>query len=67
VSGPASLLRFPLERTRPRRLVALSELQERFGFSTRWWRYRISEGMPSHRWGGGLRFDPDEVQRWLEE
>jgi hypothetical protein len=67
VSGePANVLRFPTERTKPRRLVDLAELQERFGFSTRWWRYRIAEGLPTHRWCGGLRFDIDEVRDWLD-
>lgn len=63
----AKLIRFPTERRQPGRLVTLAELQERFGFSERWWRYRIAEKMPAHRWGGGLRFDPDEVKDWLEE
>jgi hypothetical protein len=65
VSEPG-LLRFPVERTQPRRLLPLAELQERFGFSTRWWRYRIADGLPCHRWGGGLRFDPAEVETWLD-
>jgi hypothetical protein len=66
ISEPAKILRFPTERTKPRRLVDLAELQEWFGFSTRWWRYRIAEGLPAHRWCGGLRFDPDEVRDWLD-
>jgi hypothetical protein len=66
MSRPAEIVRFPTERTRPRRLVDLAELQERFGFSTRWWRYRIAEGLPAHRWCGGLRFDVDEVAAWLD-
>jgi hypothetical protein len=65
--GMGELAHFPLERTRPRRLVDLAELQDRFGFSTRWWRYRIAEdGFPTHRWAGGLRFDPDQVADWLD-
>jgi hypothetical protein len=64
--GP-DLVRFPVERTRATRLVALSELREHFGFSERWWRYRIKEpGFPVHRWRGGLRFDCDEVAEWLD-
>lgn len=62
-----NVVRFPVEKTQPRRLVALAELMERFGFSERWWRYRIAEGMPCHRWGGGLRFDRDEVAAWLDD
>jgi hypothetical protein len=38
-----------------------------FGYSERWWRYRISEGMPCHQWGKRLRFDPSQVEQWLEE
>lgn len=62
-----SVVRFPVERTQPRRLVPLSELQDRLGGSERWWRYRIAEGMPARRWGKRLRFDVSEVERWLEE
>jgi hypothetical protein len=62
----AEILRFPVERTVPARLLTLSELMERFGFSERWWRYRIAAGLPCHRWGGGLRFNPAEVQVWLD-
>jgi hypothetical protein len=48
------------------RLVPLAELQTLYGFSTRWWRYRIREGLPSRKWLGGLRFDPAEVEAWLD-
>lgn len=50
-----------------RRYVALRELQQVFGFGERWWRYRIAEGMPVHRYAGSLRFDVDECRAWLEE
>jgi hypothetical protein len=60
------VLRPELDRPQARRLVSLFELRERFGFSERWWRYRIAEGMPTRKWVGGLRFDPDEVEAWLE-
>lgn len=66
MSTQATLIRFPIERRQPQRLVPLGELAERFGYSERWWRYRIKEGLPSRRWGGRLRFDPVEVERWLE-
>ncbi len=59
-----NVIPFPTGRARAGRLVDLAGLHERFGFSERWWRYRIKEGMPVHRWGGGLRFDPDEVEAW---
>lgn len=61
------IVRLPIERRDAcRRLVPLSELREHYGFSLRWWRYRIAEGMPAHRWVGGLRFDPAEVEAWLD-
>ncbi len=64
----AKVIRFPVERRQPPRLVALAELQEHFGFSERWWRYRIAEhGFPTRRYGGRLRFDLQEVHDWLEE
>lgn len=55
------------ERRGAKRLLPLSEIIERFGYSERWWRYRLQEGLPCRRWGGRLRFDPSEVERWLEE
>ena len=61
-----SVLRFPVERTEPARLLTLADLRERFGYSERWWRYRIAAGLPCHRWGGGLRFDAVEVAAWLD-
>jgi hypothetical protein len=71
VSQQAQVIAFPLERTgtapAARRLVPLKELQEQFGGSTRWWRYRIAEGMPARRYCASLRFDPDEVETWLKE
>jgi predicted DNA-binding transcriptional regulator AlpA len=68
VSDEAQVIRFPVERRQPRRLVSLRELQELFGFSERWWRYRTAEeSFPVHRWGGRLRFDPIEVEQWMEE
>ena len=66
----AQVIAFPIERRvqpPPRRLVPLSELQAMYGFSERWWRYRIRDGMPSHRWAGGLRFDTEEVETWMRE
>lgn len=67
MSDQARVIRFPVERRQPERLLNLVELQELYGGSERWWRYRISEGMPAHRWGKRLRFRPSEVERWLEE
>jgi predicted DNA-binding transcriptional regulator AlpA len=63
----ATLIRFPLERRQPRRLVSLAELIELYGMSERWWRYQIAEGLPHRRFGRrALRFDPLEVESWME-
>lgn len=62
----ARVIRFPIERRQPRRLVPLRELIDRYGFSERWWRYRIKEGLPRHKWAGGIRFDLIEVEQWME-
>jgi predicted DNA-binding transcriptional regulator AlpA len=62
-----ALIRFPVERRQPRRLVSLSELIDAYGMSERWWRYRVAEGMPAHRFGRrALRFDLTEVEQWME-
>jgi predicted DNA-binding transcriptional regulator AlpA len=63
-----NVVRFPIERRRPRRLVSLGELIELYGMKERWWRYRIAEGLPVHHFGRrALRFDPVEVEAWMEE
>ena len=62
-----SVVRVPVERRTTPRLVTITELIDLYGYSERWWRYRISEGMPARRWGKRLRFNPAEVERWLEE
>jgi len=64
VMAPAILS--PVERRERPRLVSLRELQELFGYSERWWRYLLNEGMPRHRWGSRIRFSPSEVERWTE-
>ena len=64
--GGVSVIRFPVERRQPVQLVDMGALIAAFGFSERWWRYRLAEGLPSHRWGGRLRFDLSEVRSWLE-
>lgn len=63
----SELIRFPLERRSATRLVPLVELMDCYGGSKRWWRYRVAEGMPKRKWGGRVRFDPAEVERWMEE
>jgi predicted DNA-binding transcriptional regulator AlpA len=68
VTADATIIRFPVERRQPRRLVSLAELIDLYGMSERTWRYRIAAGMPVHRFGKHtLRFDPAEVERWMEE
>jgi len=67
MSATARILQFPSERRQARRLVDLAELIAELGMSERWWRYRLTEGMPSHRYGSRLRFDPSEVQAWIEQ
>jgi len=62
-----NVIRFPLERRQARQLVDLVELRGQLGMSERFWRYRVAEGMPVHRYGKRLRFDPYEVQRWMAE
>jgi hypothetical protein len=54
-------------RRQARPLMPLCELRRHFGYSERWWRYRLSEGMPRYKWGRRLRFDPQEVESWLCE
>lgn len=66
MAQPAQIIRFPVERRQPRRLVPLTELCDLFGYSERWFRYRMKEGLPRHQWGGGVRFDPLEVEDWME-
>jgi predicted DNA-binding transcriptional regulator AlpA len=62
-----NVIRFPLERRQARQLVDLVELRGQLGMSERFWRYRVAEGMPVHRYGKRLRFDPSEVERWMAE
>ena len=62
-----NVIPFPTGRARAGRLVDLAGLHELFGFSERWWRSRIAEGLPVRRWGRRLRFDPGEVESWLDE
>lgn len=68
MTADATIIRFPVERRQPRRLVSLAELIDLYGMSERTWRYRIAAGMPVHRFGKHtLRFDPAEGERWMEE
>lgn len=67
VTGQATVIPFPADRRHLRRLVSIADLMDLYGFSERWWRYQIAAGMPAHRFGRrALRFDPAEVERWME-
>jgi predicted DNA-binding transcriptional regulator AlpA len=66
-AAESKLIAFPVHRRRATRLVPLAELIELYGFSERWWRYRLAEGMPKRQGGRQLRFDLAEVERWMEE
>lgn len=65
-SETAKIIQFPAHRREPEPLLDLRDLMALFGFSERWWRYRIHEGMPVVRWGGTLRFRATEVEAWME-
>jgi len=56
----------PLRATRGP-LLSMRELAAELGFSERWVRYRVQEGMPKRRWGNQYRFRLTEVEAWLEE
>jgi predicted DNA-binding transcriptional regulator AlpA len=43
-----------------------AQLADRLDVSPRWIDYRRDEGLPSHRWGGIVRFKVSEVEAWLE-
>lgn len=47
-------------------LLSVRELMALYGWSERWWRYRIAEGLPRRRWGGQWRFRASEVEAWIE-
>ena len=61
------VVRFPVERRQPRRLVDMRGLMELYGYGERWWRYGRAEGMPVYRWAARLGFDPVEVGAWPKE
>lgn len=60
------VIAFPAHRREPEPLLKLSDLCDRYGFSERWWRYRLADGMPAHRWGGQWRFRASEIEAWME-
>ncbi len=66
MSASARIIEFPQHRREPEPLLTIADLMERYGFSDRWWRYRLAEGMPAHRWGGRWRFRASEIEAWME-
>ena len=49
-------------------LVNIEQVAERLGVSVRHMRRLVGERrVPFVKWGHLLRFDPDEVDRWIEE
>lgn len=65
MSEPARVFQMP--RRHPEPLLTLAQLVERYQFSERYWRYRLKEGMPAHKWGGQWRFRASEVESWMED
>ncbi len=64
---PARIIQFPAHRRRPEPLLTLREIRDLYGFSDRFWRYRIAEGLPVVRWGATLKFRATEVEAWMNE
>jgi predicted DNA-binding transcriptional regulator AlpA len=60
------LIEFPRHRREPEPLLPMRDLVERYQMSACWFRYRLAEGMPAHRWGGRWRFSASEVEAWIE-
>jgi len=49
-------------------LMNIDQVAERLGVSVRHMRRLVAERrIPFVKWGHLLRFDPDEVDRWIEE
>ena len=49
-------------------LMNIEQVAERLGVSVRHMRRLVAERrIPFVKWGHLLRFDPDEVDRWIEE
>jgi hypothetical protein len=47
--------------------LTLAELAEQLGCSTRWLKYRLTEGMPSALIAGRRKFRQSETEGWLEQ
>jgi excisionase family DNA binding protein len=53
--------------TTPRRLMNLGEVAERLGVNQRHVRRLVAERrIPYLKWGHLLRFDPEELEAWLD-
>lgn len=66
MSEPGRVIAFPQHRRHPEPLLELADLMRLYGFSERWWRYRIADGLPTVRWGGRLKFRATDVEVWME-
>jgi len=62
----ARVIPFPLHRREPEPLLTMRDLVDRYQMSERWFRYKLAEGMPGHRWGGCWRFRASEIEAWME-
>ena len=62
----ARVIPFPRHRREPEPLLTMRDLVDRYQMSERWFRYKLAEGMPGHRWGGRWRFRASEVEAWME-
>lgn len=67
MSQSARVIQFPAHRREPEPLLTMAQLIDRYAKSERWFRYRLAEGMPAHKWGGTWRFRASEVEAWIEE
>lgn len=66
-NGEPAVEPHPLADRLPEPMLTLRQLQALFGYSSRWWRYRVKEGLPRHRWGGHYRYRASEVEAWLAD
>ena len=54
--------------SQPAKLMTIEEVAERLGVSVRHVRRLVHERrIPFIKWGHLLRFDPDEIEAWIEE
>ena len=54
--------------SQPAKLMTIAEVAERLGVSIRHVRRLVHERrIPFIKWGHLLRFDPDEIEAWIDE